>query len=101
MCGIIGYIGKRPAQTVILEGLRRLEYRGYDSAGLCILIRIVLNSARRPAASMTWQPSWPNNPLRAIPASATPAGPRTGRPPTPTRIRTSISRAKSLSSTTA
>ncbi|HUJ08877.1 MAG TPA: glutamine--fructose-6-phosphate transaminase (isomerizing) [Verrucomicrobiae bacterium] len=36
MCGIIGYIGKRPAQSVILEGLRRLEYRGYDSAGLCI-----------------------------------------------------------------
>jgi len=37
MCGIIGYIGRRPAQNVILEGLRRLEYRGYDSAGLCIL----------------------------------------------------------------
>jgi glucosamine--fructose-6-phosphate aminotransferase (isomerizing) len=37
MCGIIGYIGKRPAQSVILEGLRRLEYRGYDSAGLCII----------------------------------------------------------------
>jgi len=36
MCGIIGYIGKKPAQEVILEGLRRLEYRGYDSAGLCI-----------------------------------------------------------------
>jgi glutamine---fructose-6-phosphate transaminase (isomerizing) len=37
MCGIIGYIGKRPAQSVILEGLRRLEYRGYDSAGVCII----------------------------------------------------------------
>jgi glucosamine--fructose-6-phosphate aminotransferase (isomerizing) len=37
MCGIIGYIGKRSAQDVILEGLRRLEYRGYDSAGLCII----------------------------------------------------------------
>ena len=37
MCGIIGYIGKKPAQNVILEGLRRLEYRGYDSAGLCII----------------------------------------------------------------
>ena len=37
MCGIIGYIGRRPAQNVILEGLRRLEYRGYDSAGLCII----------------------------------------------------------------
>jgi glucosamine--fructose-6-phosphate aminotransferase (isomerizing) len=37
MCGIIGYIGRKPAQNVILEGLRRLEYRGYDSAGLCII----------------------------------------------------------------
>ena len=35
MCGIVGYIGKQPASPVILEGLRRLEYRGYDSAGIC------------------------------------------------------------------
>jgi glucosamine--fructose-6-phosphate aminotransferase (isomerizing) len=34
MCGIIGYIGKKNAVSVILEGLRRLEYRGYDSAGV-------------------------------------------------------------------
>ncbi len=34
MCGIIGYIGSRPVKTVLLEGLRRLEYRGYDSAGV-------------------------------------------------------------------
>jgi len=37
MCGIIGYIGKQRAATIILEGLKRLEYRGYDSAGLAIL----------------------------------------------------------------
>jgi glucosamine--fructose-6-phosphate aminotransferase (isomerizing) len=37
MCGIIGYIGTKSASSIILEGLRRLEYRGYDSAGLCIL----------------------------------------------------------------
>jgi glucosamine--fructose-6-phosphate aminotransferase (isomerizing) len=36
VCGIIGYIGSRPAQGVLLEGLRRLEYRGYDSAGVCV-----------------------------------------------------------------
>lgn len=34
MCGIVGYIGKKPAQGVLLSGLKRLEYRGYDSAGI-------------------------------------------------------------------
>ena len=37
MCGIIGYVGKKSATPVLLEGLRRLEYRGYDSAGLAVL----------------------------------------------------------------
>ena len=37
MCGIIGYIGKRTAGPIVLEGLRRLEYRGYDSAGMAVL----------------------------------------------------------------
>jgi len=36
MCGIIGYTGTRPAGPIIIEGLRRLEYRGYDSAGLAL-----------------------------------------------------------------
>ena len=34
MCGIVGYIGDKPAQNILLGGLRRLEYRGYDSAGI-------------------------------------------------------------------
>jgi glucosamine--fructose-6-phosphate aminotransferase (isomerizing) len=37
MCGIVGYIGARDASEIILEGLRRLEYRGYDSAGLAVI----------------------------------------------------------------
>ncbi|MGQ9655913.1 MAG: class II glutamine amidotransferase, partial [Thermodesulfobacteriota bacterium] len=37
MCGIVGYVGRRPAQAVILDGLKRLEYRGYDSSGMAIL----------------------------------------------------------------
>ncbi len=37
MCGIVGYIGQKDATPVILEGLKRLEYRGYDSAGIAVL----------------------------------------------------------------
>ncbi|HYR02907.1 MAG TPA: glutamine--fructose-6-phosphate transaminase (isomerizing) [Syntrophobacteria bacterium] len=37
MCGIVGYIGAQEATPIILEGLKKLEYRGYDSAGICIL----------------------------------------------------------------
>src|SRR5947208_15986865 len=37
MCGIVGYVGKQQAAPILLEGLRRLEYRGYDSAGLSVL----------------------------------------------------------------
>ncbi len=37
MCGIIGYLGTRPVKNILIEGLKKLEYRGYDSAGICIL----------------------------------------------------------------
>jgi len=36
MCGIVGYIGSRPARDIVINGLKRLEYRGYDSAGIAI-----------------------------------------------------------------
>jgi len=36
MCGIIGYIGEKDAKPILLDGLRRLEYRGYDSVGICL-----------------------------------------------------------------
>ncbi|MFD0787623.1 glutamine--fructose-6-phosphate aminotransferase, partial [Micromonospora azadirachtae] len=37
MCGIVGYAGARPALGIVLDGLRRLEYRGYDSAGVAVV----------------------------------------------------------------
>ncbi len=37
MCGIVGYVGKQKAASIIIEGLKRLEYRGYDSAGVAVL----------------------------------------------------------------
>src|SRR6202041_4108909 len=36
MCGIVGYVGKKSVVPIIIEGLRRLEYRGYDSAGIAV-----------------------------------------------------------------
>ena len=37
MCGIVGYIGKNKASEILISGLKRLEYRGYDSAGICTI----------------------------------------------------------------
>src|SRR5438093_13273123 len=51
MCGIIGYVGRRPAADILVQGLRRLEYRGYDSAGVATIsptgaVEVVKSSGR-------------------------------------------------------
>ncbi|MFA4984560.1 MAG: glutamine--fructose-6-phosphate transaminase (isomerizing) [Candidatus Omnitrophota bacterium] len=50
MCGIIGYIGDRDVQPVLLNGLKRLEYRGYDSSGMAVLL------GKKPAISIRKSP---------------------------------------------
>jgi glucosamine--fructose-6-phosphate aminotransferase (isomerizing) len=46
MCGIVGYVGERTCQGLLLRGLERLEYRGYDSAGLSLLAEGRIESVR-------------------------------------------------------
>jgi glucosamine--fructose-6-phosphate aminotransferase (isomerizing) len=47
MCGIVGYVGEKQAQDVVIEGLRRLEYRGYDSAGIALIDDGTVSWAKR------------------------------------------------------
>ncbi|MDO8672625.1 MAG: glutamine--fructose-6-phosphate transaminase (isomerizing) [Dehalococcoidia bacterium] len=63
MCGIVGYVGTRPAAAIVLEGLQRLEYRGYDSSGIAILghdgnlvLRKSVGKLSRLIASLDGQP---------------------------------------------
>jgi len=63
MCGIVGYVGRRPVQELLLGGLRKLEYRGYDSAGISVLadgridaVRAVGNLDRLEAAIHALEP---------------------------------------------
>ena len=70
MCGIVGYVGKRNAQDVLLDGLEKLEYRGYDSAG----VALALEGGIR-ASGWRWR-LWPG----AAAASASPGGRPMGNP---------------------
>ena len=60
MCGIIGYIGKRQATGILVDGLRRLEYRGYDSAGLAVLNRtgLVVQKSQGKLRQLVDQLQW-------------------------------------------
>ncbi len=61
MCGIVGYIGKKDALAVLLDGLKQLEYRGYDSAGVSVIKDDKINIAKRSGkikdliASIKWK----------------------------------------------
>ena len=46
MCGIVGYVGQRDAADVLMDGLSRLEYRGYDSAGIAVFENEIIKVAK-------------------------------------------------------
>ena len=81
MCGIVGYVGPRQATPLLIAGLRKLEYRGYDSAGLAVTdegrMQVVRCRGKLPASKTCSQASR----RRAPSASATRAGRRTGGRP--------------------
>src|SRR5437763_11391023 len=82
MCGIVGYVGPRDARSLLLHGLEKLEYRGYDSAGISVLdgeridaIRAVGNlSALRTAIDALGEARGGSVALAERPASATGIG---------------------------
>jgi len=65
MCGIVGYVGEKQAQDVVIEGLRRLEYRGYDSAGIALVADGVIASDKRAGKLANLEKAIVGHPLPA------------------------------------
>ena len=65
MCGIVGYVGERSALEVVIEGLRRLEYRGYDSAGVALLAGGKLVTEKRAGKLANLEAALRDHPLPA------------------------------------
>ena len=73
MCGIVGYVGDKQARDVVIEGLRRLEYRGYDSAGIA-LVDATASDRLATSAPASWPTSRRPSRRRPLPPSTTGIG---------------------------
>ena len=95
MCGIVGYVGPKPLLPVLMDGLRRLEYRGYDSAGVAVVRDGQTGDPpQRRQAVATSRTCSRSSRSRASSASATRAGRRTAGRPRRTRIRIATARGR-------
>ena len=65
MCGIVGYVGTQPALDVVVEGLRRLEYRGYDSAGVALIADGKLETEKRAGKLANLEAALAEHPMPA------------------------------------
>src|SRR6266704_2737967 len=101
MCGIVGYVGPRDAVSVLVEGLSRLEYRGYDSAGVAVLNGGGVETRRLAGRIGGLRELLARRRCTGAAASAIHAGRPTAPPPSATRTPTSTARARSRLFTTA
>ena len=87
MCGIVGYIGPRQAYPIIIKGLKRQEYRGYDSAGVALLNGgLKVYKKKGKVAELEEQLIWAKICMQ-ISASAIPVGPPMANPATAMHTR--------------
>ena len=103
MCGIVGYTGPREAGPILIEGLRRLEYRGYDSAGIALVDEqgdLFVEKKAGKLANLQADPRSRTGRRTRPSGSRTRAGRRTGGRTISTPIPTRTARATSRSSTT-
>ena len=74
MCGIVGYVGGRPALSIVLDGLRRLEYRGYDSAGVAVVDNDTVLTEKKAGKLANLEKALAERPADGIATGATAIG---------------------------